>query len=98
MLKFVWLLGICKYKMAAFKYLINTIDINNTGQRYLIRNREKGGIGANMTSWFSRKTPQMGIYNDGTPSEASQSQQHEDSRHYYDICSSYDPAMQSTKR
>ncbi len=48
--KFVWLQGICKSKMAAFKYLINTIDINNTGQRYLIRNREKGGIGANIAS------------------------------------------------
>ena len=36
--------------MAAFKYFINTIDMKHAGLCYLIRNREEGGIGANMAS------------------------------------------------
>ena len=50
MFKFVWLQGIGKSKMAAFKSVINKIGMNHAGQCYLIRNREEGGIGANMAS------------------------------------------------
>ena len=42
--KFVWLQGICKSKMAAFKYFINKIDMNHVGHGYIIQNREEGGI------------------------------------------------------
>ena len=56
--KFLWLQGICKSKMAAFKYLINKIDMNHAGQCYLIRDREEGVIGANMASKFPQNTSQ----------------------------------------
>ena len=48
--KFVWLQGICKSKIAGFKYVIKKIDMNHAGQCYLIQNREEGGIRANVAS------------------------------------------------
>ena len=57
--KFVWLQGICKSKMAGFKYVINKIDMKHAGQCYLIRNREEGAIGANVASYFPRKSTKL---------------------------------------
>ena len=44
----------------------------------------------------STYTSQRCVYNDGSLSEASPSQQNDDTRHYYDICPSYGPSKLST--